>query len=266
VVPAQRLDGSAPCGAARIDTASKVALARNRHGAPPDSRARASRLRRRCSCSPPPALASRLRRAIRRLRPLPPLRECRAAPSTRIGSPCGRALTARPPDSRARERRPGRRVSSSPPPALASRRPAHVRWRRARPRLLEWRWLGNGAPCHAQASLPTKSAPPVKRRFESGLARRLLPLSTARAYAQNAQPESGARTARRSRRVRQTPSHVHGDLASAARGLRRPCSRSRPLCAPRRPAPRSSPTCWCRGKLRACLEITVSYRNVLAYP
>jgi hypothetical protein len=61
----------------------------------------------------------------------------------------------------------------------------------------------------AQASLPTKAAPPAKRCFASSLARRLLPLSAARAYAPNAQPARRAQ-AGRSRRARQPPMHAHG--------------------------------------------------------
>jgi hypothetical protein len=43
----------------------------------------------------------------------------------------------------------------------------------------------------AQAWLPTTAAPPVKRRFESSLARRLLPLGAAPAFAPNAQSRPG---------------------------------------------------------------------------
>jgi hypothetical protein len=61
----------------------------------------------------------------------------------------------------------------------------------------------------------------VKRRFESSLARRLLPLGIARACAPNTQSRPGARAARRARRAYQTPEHVH-------KGLRQRCSCSSP--------------------------------------
>ena len=43
----------------------------------------------------------------------------------------------------------------------------------------KWRGHGKGAPCHAQASLPTNAGPPAKRVFESSRARWPLPLSGA---------------------------------------------------------------------------------------
>ena len=85
---------------------------------------------------------------------------------------------------------------SSPPPALTSRRPG------------------------AQASLPTKAAPPVKRRFESSLARRLLPLTAARAYAPSALSGPGASLPAVTSRPPDSRGRARG-FAGAARALRR---------------------------------------------
>jgi hypothetical protein len=80
----------------------------------------------------------------------------------------------------------------------------------------------------AQASPATKAAPPVKRRFESSLARRLLTLGAERAYAPNARSGPRGQVAGRSRRAYQTPVHVQGAspalrvLLAAARAYRRP--------------------------------------------
>jgi hypothetical protein len=155
----------------------------------------------------------------RRLRTLPDLLLLARGPRragvrfrtrSRAGRASGRAATPCPPDSRARARALRRRCScSSPRPALASRRPAHVRWLRA-PRLRKRRWHGKGALCHGQASRPTKATPPVKRRFESSRAHWLLPLAAARAHAPNACSRPGARAAGRSRLVRYAPAHVQG--------------------------------------------------------
>ena len=108
---------------------------------------------------------------------------------------------------------------SSLPPALASRRPGDVRWARAGA-------ASNMAPARngggAQASLSTKPAPPVKRRFESSLTRRAV-LSllgvTARVYefkhVARAGPEP--RAARLSRRVpTRLPYTGKGRLGSCA--------------------------------------------------
>ena len=81
-------------------------------------------------------------------------------------------------------------------------------------------WHGTVALCHAQASLPTKAPPPVKRRFGSSLARRLLPLSAARAYAPNVQSGPSAC----GRAVTPCPPDLcctcEAGLAGAARSLR----------------------------------------------
>jgi hypothetical protein len=98
----------------------------------------------------------------------------------RAGGPAG---TRRPPDSRARARGfAGAARALSP----ARRRAVAARAGAAR----KWRWHGSSA---AQVSLPTKAAPTVKLRFEASLARRLLPLSAARAHAPSAPSGPGAR-------------------------------------------------------------------------
>jgi hypothetical protein len=82
----------------------------------------------------------------------------------------------------------------------------------------------------AQASLPTKAAPPVKRRFESSLAHRLLPIAP-RDYAPNAQSELGAREAGQSRHVRQTPVHLRSGPGGAFTPAVPPALPSRRLAA-----------------------------------
>jgi hypothetical protein len=136
----------------------------------------------------------------------------------------GPAVAPCPSDSRARARGLRRRCSCSSPPVAAARQPGTVRWLRALARLRTWRWHGTTAPCHAQAWLPTKAAPPAKRPF------RIEP----RAPASPTQRRGGVRSERAVGATRAsvpagTPRPPdsragHGGFADAARGLRRPRS------------------------------------------
>jgi hypothetical protein len=111
------------------------------------------------------------------------VRSERAAAAQRASGP---AVTACPPDSRARAWGLRPRCSCSSPPALASS--ARRKCGGARCRGFEsvagTEPRSNGL-SRAQASLPTKAAPPVKRRLASRLVRRLLLLSAARACQQD---------------------------------------------------------------------------------
>jgi hypothetical protein len=176
---------------------------------------------RRCSPTAPPTLVPRrLRRRALAARAALTVPAALATSRTRRRGP---AVAAHPPDSRARAGRlgPAARALRRPRSRLAGSAPGRcARWRGSKVALAQNR-------CPAQASLPTKAAPPVKRRFESSPARPILPLSAARTYAPSAQPRPSARAARRSQRARQTPVHVRGGFARAARALRRPRSRRR---------------------------------------
>jgi hypothetical protein len=177
--------------AARAGVASKVALARNGPGA---------RLIPCAGHTSPSAPTSRARRAGAARRS----RRVRQTPVHVHGGVAGAASKVPPARNRRRSRaqaRRSRRCSwSSPPPARrvapARRRAVPARTAAASKVALARSRCGNGSSC-AHASLPTKVAPPVKRRFESSFARRLLPLSAARAYAPNAPsgPSAGGQAA-----------------------------------------------------------------------
>ena len=89
-----------------------------------------------------------------------------SAPTSWAGRASGPAVTPCPPSSRDSVGLLRRASWPVPPPAFAARRLGARAVTRNR--------LG------AQASLPTKAAPPMKTHFEASLARRLLPLRTAR--------------------------------------------------------------------------------------
>jgi hypothetical protein len=116
--------------------------------------------------------------------------------------------------SRLRRRQRSRLASSAP-----------GRCRRAPPRLQELRWQGTGALCHVQAfpanegSAAREAAFRIEPRAPASPAQRRAGVRAERAVG------AGPRAAGRTRRVRQTPVHVHGAPAllerfAAARALR----------------------------------------------
>jgi hypothetical protein len=204
-----------------------------------------------------------------------------AEPAVESRRASGRAVPARPPNSRARARRSSAdhaRASPARRPCGACARHAHC-CRRAdyEPNALS----GPGAsgaggpggaarlPCTgiaararyscsspppagashrrgAQASLPRKAAPAVKRRFASSFARCFLPLSAARAYAPGAQPWPAA--------GRPRGHALRSGLPCAGKELRRRCSR----CAPSR---RLGGVRWLRAAAASTLALERSRRS-----
>ena len=198
---------------------------------PPASRARASRLRRRCSCSSPPAP----RRPTTRTRSRGPERAVIGTDSTGFGR-AGRSvlrglLLNGSFHCRGRAAREAASRIEPRAPASPARRRAGVRSERAvaarhaggpavtARRLDSHKCLGASPPTLAPRRLGASvvAAPTAAAAFRMSLARRLLRLSAARAYASRAQSRRGAR---------QTPVHVLG-VAGAARALRRCPSASR---------------------------------------
>jgi hypothetical protein len=132
-----------------------------------------------------------------------PPRWLRAGRAVGARRPRGRAVTARPPGSRARVRGLRRRCSCSSPPFTLAISPT----RRA-----------------VQCARVAAASRMPRRAFFSPLG-----VPAAQAYAPNAQSAPGARAARRPRRARQIPEHGHEGFTGVARALRcRPRARCRP--------------------------------------